>query len=107
MAPQTPTVSQAAALAEAILQVGRAAHTEEDLRIGVEKLLEPALQQLGVVAQPRYERHIGRTVLTAPGRAESIPRSVLLDVQGPAGGSRHPQAPKRHHRCHLAQQRWA
>ena len=70
-------------LAEAILQVGRTAHTEEDLRIGVEKLLEPALRQLGVVAQPRYERHIRRTVLTAPGRADALYGRAVIEYEPP------------------------
>ena len=60
------TDTLAATLAQDIRSVGERAHSEEDLRIGVEKLLEPALQQLGIHAEPRYERHIRRTVLTAP-----------------------------------------
>ena len=36
--------------------IAERAHNEDDrLRIGVEKLLEPALQQLGIVTQPRYD----------------------------------------------------
>jgi hypothetical protein len=70
-------------LAEAILQVGRTAQTEEDLRIGVEKLLEPALEQLGVVAHPRYERHIRRTILTAPGRADALYGQAVIEYEPP------------------------
>jgi len=73
----------AGALAEAILRVGRAAHTEEDLRIGVEKLLEPALAQLGVVARPGYERRIGGTVLTAPGRADALYGQAVIEYEPP------------------------
>ncbi|MDP2949247.1 MAG: hypothetical protein Q8P22_06890, partial [Chloroflexota bacterium] len=78
-----PSPVDAGALAEAILRVGRAAHTEEDVRIGVEKLLEPALAQLGVVAQPRYEKHIGRTVLTAPGRADALYGRAVIEYEPP------------------------
>jgi len=63
--------------------VGRTAHTEEDLRIGVEKLLEPALKQLGVVAHPRYERHIRRTILTAPGRADALYGQAVIEYEPP------------------------
>jgi len=70
-------------LAQAILGVGRAAHTEEDLRIGVEKLLEPALAQLGVVARPGYERRIGGTVLTAPGRADALYGQAVIEYEPP------------------------
>jgi hypothetical protein len=48
--PHTPTQ-----LAEAINQVARQAHTEEDLRIGVEKLLDSFLNRFGVRGS-RYER---------------------------------------------------
>lgn len=44
-----------AQLAEAILQVARQAHTEEDLRIGVEKLLDSFLTRFGLRGS-RYER---------------------------------------------------
>jgi hypothetical protein len=73
----------AGALAEAIRGVGRAAHTEEDVRIGVEKLLEPALAQLGVVARPGYERRIGGTVLTAPGRTDALYGQAVIEYEPP------------------------
>ena len=61
----------------------REPHSEEDLRIGVEKLLEPALQQLGIHAEPRYERHIRRTVLTAPGRADALYGQTIIEYEPP------------------------
>jgi hypothetical protein len=78
---QTDTL--AATLAQAIRRVAETASSEEDLRIGVEKLLEPALAQLGVVAQPGYERHIGRTVLTAPGRADALYGQAVIEYEPP------------------------
>jgi len=71
------------ALAQAIRQVGQRAVTEDDVFIGVEKLLQPALRQLGVVAQPRYERRIRRTVLTAPGRADALYGQAVIEYKGP------------------------
>ena len=45
----------AATLAKDIRIVAEKARNEEELRIGVEKLLEPALKKLGIAANPRYE----------------------------------------------------
>lgn len=70
-------------LAEEIRSVAERAGTEEDLRIGVEKLLEPALKQLGIERQPRYERHIRRTVLTAPGRADALYGQAIIEYEPP------------------------
>jgi hypothetical protein len=78
---QTDTL--AATLAQAIRRVAETASSEEDLRIGVEKLLEPALAQLGVVTQPRYEKHIRRTVLTAPGRADALYGQAVIEYEPP------------------------
>lgn len=83
MSADTAPVSQAAVLAEAILKVGRAAQTEEDVRIGVEKLLEPALEQLGVVAHPLYEKRIRRTILTAPGRVDALYGQAVIEYEPP------------------------
>ena len=49
MIQQTNLIAKS--LAEGILQVAAEARSEEDLRIGVEKLLEPALKELGIIAQ--------------------------------------------------------
>ncbi|MBU2008895.1 MAG: N-6 DNA methylase [Chloroflexi bacterium] len=59
------------------------AQTEEDLRIGVEKLLEPALQQLGIEAHPHYERRVLRTTLTAPGRADALYGQAVIEYEPP------------------------
>ncbi len=79
----------AGALAEAIRGVGERAVTEEDLRIGVEKLLEPVLRLLGVEAQPRYEKRIQRgvqrSVLTAPGRADALYGQAVIEYEFPPG----------------------
>lgn len=76
--------SVAASLAHGIRAVAeRAQGIEENLRIGVEKLLEPALQQLGIRAEPRYERHIRRTVLTAPGRADALYGQAVIEYEPP------------------------
>ena len=79
----SPPNSLAASLAQAIRDVADRAGTEEDLRIGVEKLLEPALQQLGILTQPRYEKHIRRTVMTVPGRADALYGQAIIEYEPP------------------------
>jgi hypothetical protein len=75
--------SEAANLALAITRVAETAANEEELRIGVEKLLEPTLQRLGISVQPRYERHIRRTILTAPGRADALYGQAIIEYEPP------------------------
>lgn len=41
-------------LASEILKIAQRAHTEEDLRIGVEKLLEPALKKLEIKSEIHF-----------------------------------------------------
>jgi hypothetical protein len=73
----------AADLARDIRGIAEKASSEEELRIGVEKLLEPALRQLGVEAQPRYERRIHRTILTSPGRADALYGQAIIEYEPP------------------------
>lgn len=77
------SLPEAAILAQAIRRVAETAANEEELRIGVEKLLEPTLQRLGIAAQPRYERQIRRTVLTAPGRADALYGQAIIEYEPP------------------------
>ena len=73
----------AADLAQAIRRVADTATNEEELRIGVEKLLEPALSKLGIQTQPRYEKHIRRTIMTAPGRADALYGQAVIEYEPP------------------------
>ena len=75
--------SEAANLAQAITRVAETAANEEELRIGVEKLLDPTLQRLGISVQPRYERHIRRTILTAPGRVDALYGQAIIEYEPP------------------------
>ena len=77
------SMSEAANLAEAISRVAETAANEEELRIGVERLLQPTLQRLGVSAQPRYERHIRRTIFTAPGRIDALYGKTIIEYEPP------------------------
>jgi SAM-dependent methyltransferase len=73
----------AATLAKDIRSVAEKARNEEELRIGVEKLLEPALKKLGIAANPRYEKRISRTVLTAVGRADALYGQAIIEYEPP------------------------
>jgi hypothetical protein len=56
----TSSVAVAETLANGIRSVAEMAKYEEELRIGVEKLLEPALQKLGIAAHPLFVITFGR-----------------------------------------------
>jgi hypothetical protein len=43
-------------LAQEILTIAERSNTEEDLRIGVEKALDPVLHALDITTHPRYEK---------------------------------------------------
>ena len=64
--------SVATNLAEEIRNVASKAKNEEELRIRVEKLLEPALRTLEITAQSHYERHISRTILAVFALSQNI-----------------------------------
>ncbi len=80
---QFNNASVAATLAKDIRSVVEKARNEEELRIGVEKLLEPALRKLGIAANPRYEKRISRTVLTAVGRADALYGQAIIEYEPP------------------------
>lgn len=52
------------------------AKTEEDLRIGVEKLLEPILKQLNIKSNPRYEKSIYNA-----GRSDALHGQVVIEYE--------------------------
>lgn len=55
-----------------------AAKTEEDLRIGFEKALEPLCQSLGVISEPKYEKSIYRG-----GRSDVVRGQVIIEYEKP------------------------
>lgn len=52
--------------------------TEEDLRIGFEKLLEPILKELGIKPNPRYEKSIYNA-----GRSDALHGQVVIEYEAP------------------------
>ncbi len=51
--------------------------TEEDLRIGFEKLLEPIKSELGIRSEPKYERSVFR------GRSDAVHGQVVIEYELP------------------------
>lgn len=68
-------------LAASVADLMRRAKSEEDLRIGVEKLLEPLLKSIGVVAEPRYERMGAKTIYR--GRPDAVHGQVIIEYEPP------------------------
>jgi type I restriction-modification system DNA methylase subunit len=54
------------------------AKTEEDLRIGFEKLLEPILKDLGIQSNPKYEKSIYNA-----GRTDALHGQVVIEYEAP------------------------
>jgi len=64
-------------LAKAIRQVARRAHSEEDLRVGVEHALGTTLQALGLTATPEYEK------TTLSGSADAVYGHAVIEYKRP------------------------
>jgi hypothetical protein len=67
----------AESLAQAIRQVARKAHSEEDLRVGVEQALSATLQVLGLTATPEYEK------TTLSGSADAVYGHAVIEYKRP------------------------
>lgn len=64
-------------LARNILQVAQRADSEEDLRIGVEKALDPVLKALDITTEPRYEK------ATSTSFYDAIHGHLILEYERP------------------------
>lgn len=51
--------------------------TEEDLRIGFEKLLEPIKNKLGIRSEPKYEKSVFK------GRSDAVHGQVVIEYEPP------------------------
>ena len=61
-------------LVSAANELVRVAKTEEDLRIGFEKVLEPLCTSLGIKSTPRYEKSV-----FAGGRSDALHGQVIIE----------------------------
>lgn len=81
IAPQDSLRQASEKLVVAVADVMRHAQSEEDLRIGVEKLLEPLLHSIGVRSEPRYERLGAKTIYR--GRPDAVHGQVVIEYESP------------------------
>lgn len=64
-------------------EIMRIAKTEEDLRIGFEKLLEPVLKSIGIESIPRYERLGAEARTVYRGRPDAVHGQVIIEYESP------------------------
>ena len=57
----------------------RTASTEEDLRIGFEKILEENLKGIGVRSEPKYEKSVYKVKL----RSDAIHGQIIIEYENP------------------------
>src|SRR5437660_3721794 len=78
----TPGASIAGRLAADIREVARHAHSEEELGIGVEELLKPALKELGIDVAPRYEKSYGgQGSILRSGRSDAVYGHLVIEYE--------------------------
>jgi hypothetical protein len=70
-------LTAAESLAQAIRRVARKAHSEEDLRVGIEQALSATLQALSLTATPEYEK------TTLSGSADAVYGHVVIEYKRP------------------------
>jgi type I restriction-modification system DNA methylase subunit len=74
-------------LVSSVTELMRTARSEEDLRIGFEKLLDPILKSIGVELQSRYER-LGEEAKTIyRGRPDAVHGQVIIEYEPPGAFS--------------------
>jgi len=71
-------------------EIMRIAKTEEDLRIGFEKILEPILKSIGVKSIPRYERLGAEARTIYRGRPDAVHGQVIIEYESPRSLSSEP-----------------
>jgi SAM-dependent methyltransferase len=73
-----PLVRVADKLVASTIQLMRAVKTEEDLRIGFEKILEPLCSDIGIKSYAKYEKSIYKS-----GRADALHGQVIVEYEAP------------------------
>lgn len=61
----------------------RCVKTEEDLRIGFEKILDPILKSVGIESKPRYERLSAKAKTIYSGRPDAVHGQVIIEYESP------------------------
>jgi hypothetical protein len=73
-----PFVRVADKLVASTIQLMRTVKTEEDLRIGFEKILEPLCSDIGIKSYAKYEKSIYKS-----GRADALHGQVIVEYEAP------------------------
>jgi len=68
-------------LATEIRAVAARSHSEEELRIGVERLLGPALQELGLDISPRYEKSYAAHGSVLRGSSDAVYGHLVIEYE--------------------------
>lgn len=77
-------VEQANKLVVSIRELMRQAQSEEDLRIGTEKILEPLMREIGLFPQPTYERFgSGTRSIYHARRPDAVHGQVIVEYEAP------------------------
>jgi len=84
---QGSLVQVADKLVDSVREIMRTAKTEEDLRIGFEKILDPVLKSIGVESQPRYERLGAEAKTVYRGRPDAVHGQIIIEYEPPGAFS--------------------
>lgn len=76
--PANGLLEAADALVSETEEIMRTARTEEDLRIGFEKILDPILKRIGVARQGKYEKSVYKG-----GRSDALHGQVIIEYESP------------------------
>ncbi|MCI0453995.1 MAG: N-6 DNA methylase [Candidatus Dadabacteria bacterium] len=74
-------------LVSSVKELMRTATSEEELRIGFEKVLDPILKSIGVESQPRYERLGSEAKTIYRGRPDAVHGQVIIEYESPGSFS--------------------
>jgi hypothetical protein len=80
---QGSLVQVADGLVDSVREIMRTAKTEEDLRAGFEKILDPVLKSIGVESEPRYERLSTEARTICRGRPDAVHGQVIIEYKKP------------------------
>jgi len=70
-------------LVRSVSDLMRLAKTEEDLRIGFEKILDPLLKTMGIRPEPRYEHFVTHTKTIFRGYPDAVHGQLIIEYEPP------------------------
>jgi methylase of polypeptide subunit release factors len=84
---QESLIQVAHKLVGSVNELLRTAQTEEDLRIGFEKILHPVLKSIGVESEPKYERLSAEAKTIYRGHPDAVHGQVIIEYEPPGAFS--------------------